>query len=85
MNIRTMTVDIEVNGFSIPDCHVTYTIFGKHYPQTETSPEEWPEIEIEGLYINGVNTDTSNIILDVDGVAEDLIDQVQSSLDEEGE
>lgn len=77
---RTMSINLDVNGYEVPNCHLEYNIYGKHYPETPTSPEEWPEIELERLYIDGIE---NNSVLDTAGIYEDLQEQVLFKLAEE--
>jgi hypothetical protein len=80
--INGMTpVDIEINGFGeIPTCYVTWTLSGNYYPQTETSPEEYPEIEIEKLFIEDIDM---TVILNNPDITAELVEQVMASLEEE--
>lgn len=44
--------ELETKIDGIP-CRVRYTLIGEHYPATRTTPEEWPEIMMTVLDLNG--------------------------------
>lgn len=91
MEVAEITLDIKNKEKTKKlqlDLKVEYSIDGCHYPATETSPEEFPEVEIESIsvfngdkdeYIEYENYPLMTRLIDYHGdkIAEMIFDQIE--------
>lgn len=43
-----MTIAVDIEGVTL---HTYYKMIGKYYPATNEEPEEYPELDIEKVYV----------------------------------
>jgi len=72
-----MKREIETINYYGVELVINFTIDGKYYPATREQPEEYPEIEIDKIFVE--DTDIMPILLEtqIEDIYNILIDEVE--------
>ena len=92
-SVTVYGVSLDAAGVAV-DIDVEYRVFGKHYPATRHSPEEWPEVEIVEIDAVRISEDEDDTTVSADDesvkaeVARvtsdgDFIDRVYDAIDDQ--